>query len=98
VKGRPAVNVSIPGAAGRGDNLKPPVRPVAAPPAQIDARTMPLRCVECSLITGVFARGWRGYLTDDEWSPAEVVVLCPTCSEREFESWPRFEADEDQQD
>jgi hypothetical protein len=26
---------------------------------------------------------WRAYLTDDE--PAEVVLFCPDCAEREFD-------------
>ena len=59
---------------------------------------MPLRCAECSLITGEFARGWRAFLTDDEWTPVEVVVLCPTCSEREPDSPHRLDADEDERD
>jgi hypothetical protein len=31
-----------------------------------------------------FERGWRGYLTDEEYEPTVVVVLCPECSEREL--------------
>ena len=30
------------------------------------------------------ARGWRAYLTTDEDEPAEAVVYCPECAEREF--------------
>jgi hypothetical protein len=59
---------------------------------------MPLRCAECSLITGEFSRGWRAFLTDDDWSPVDVVVLCPTCSEREPGPSPRRGADEDETD
>jgi hypothetical protein len=59
---------------------------------------MPLRCAECLLITGEFARGWRAFLTDDDWSPAEVIVLCPTCSEREPGPSPHVDADEDETD
>jgi hypothetical protein len=55
---------------------------------------MPLRCAECSLITGEFGRGWRAFLTDDEWSPPDVVVLCPTCSERVPGPSPRIDEDE----
>src|SRR5215210_5893290 len=29
-------------------------------------------------------RGWRSYLTTDEEEPAEAVVYCPDCAEREF--------------
>jgi hypothetical protein len=30
------------------------------------------------------ARGWRAYLTVDEDEPAEAIVYCPECDEREF--------------
>ena len=30
------------------------------------------------------ARGWRGFLTDNEYAPAEVLILCPECALREF--------------
>jgi hypothetical protein len=42
-----------------------------------------LFCVECSAATDVYVRGWRGFLTDDEFEPAEVAILCPACAERE---------------
>jgi hypothetical protein len=29
-------------------------------------------------------RGWRLYLTVDEDEPAEAVIYCPICAEREF--------------
>ena len=29
-------------------------------------------------------RGWKAYLTTDEDEPAEAVVYCPECAEREF--------------
>jgi hypothetical protein len=44
----------------------------------------PILCAECTVSTFDFEPGWRGYLTDDEYSPAVVVILCPECSEREF--------------
>ena len=28
--------------------------------------------------------GWRAYLTTDEDEPAEAIVYCPECAEREF--------------
>jgi len=43
-----------------------------------------LFCAECASATNVCERGWRGYLTDDEYEPAEVAILCRTCAEREF--------------
>ena len=43
-----------------------------------------LFCVECSAVSDEFERGWRGFLTDDEFEPAEVAILCPECAEREF--------------
>jgi hypothetical protein len=43
-----------------------------------------LFCQECPNVANQFERGWRGFLTDEEYEPAEVVVLCPACAEREF--------------
>ena len=43
-----------------------------------------LFCVECSAVTNECVRGWRGFLTDDEYEPAEVAILCPECAKREF--------------
>jgi hypothetical protein len=43
-----------------------------------------LFCVECSTSGEKFERGWRGFLTDDEFEPTEVAILCPDCAEREF--------------
>jgi hypothetical protein len=43
-----------------------------------------LFCVECSTSVEKFERGWRGFLTDDEFEPTEVAILCPDCAEREF--------------
>jgi NAD-dependent SIR2 family protein deacetylase len=48
--------------------------------AQDSLRT--LRCVECRRISHESERGWTA--TDDEDEPAEVVVYCPECNEREF--------------
>jgi hypothetical protein len=44
----------------------------------------PLRCVECGRVQPEGARGWRAYLTTDEDEPAEAVVYCPECAEREL--------------
>ena len=30
------------------------------------------------------ASGWRGFVTDDEYEPAELLILCPDCAQREF--------------
>jgi hypothetical protein len=35
-------------------------------------------------VSDEFERGWRGFLTDGEFVPPEVAILCPACSEREF--------------
>jgi hypothetical protein len=43
-----------------------------------------LQCYECPAVTARFERGWRAYLTDDEFEPEEVAILCPECAEREF--------------
>jgi hypothetical protein len=43
-----------------------------------------LSCVKCDLTEDGFRRGWRGFLTDDEYAPAEVAILCPDCASREF--------------
>jgi len=50
-----------------------------------------LVCVECGAATDRSERGWRAWLTAEENDePAEVVVLCPGCSQREFgdDTWP----------
>ncbi len=44
-------------------------------------RAEPLRCVECGRVQAAGAHGWKAYLTVD---PAEAVVYCPECAEREF--------------
>jgi hypothetical protein len=43
-----------------------------------------LSCVECHAVSDETASGWRGFLTDDEYEPAEVLILCPDCAQREF--------------
>jgi hypothetical protein len=43
-----------------------------------------MSCVECSRVQPEGARGWKAYLTTDEEVPAETVVYCPECAEREF--------------
>ena len=49
-------------------------------------RPEPLRRVECGRVQSAYARGWRAYLTVDEDEPAEAVVYCPECDERELGS------------
>ena len=47
------------------------------------------RCTECGAVWHPTDRErWRAYLGVDEHldEPAEVVILCPTCAEREFGS------------
>jgi hypothetical protein len=48
-----------------------------------------LACVESGRAQSTTQRGWRAYLTTDEVEPAEAVVYCPECAEREFGTpWP----------
>jgi DNA-directed RNA polymerase subunit RPC12/RpoP len=42
------------------------------------------RCAECGREHAAGERGWKAYLTVDEDEPAEAVVYCPECGEREF--------------
>jgi DNA-directed RNA polymerase subunit RPC12/RpoP len=42
------------------------------------------KCVECGREKSAGERGWKAYLTADEEEPAEAVVYCPECAEREF--------------
>ena len=50
-----------------------------------DVRTLrSLECVECGRVTSEHERGWTAHLTDDEHEPAEAVIYCPECDEREF--------------
>jgi hypothetical protein len=44
-----------------------------------------------------FERGWRAFLTDDEFEPEEVAILCPDCAEREFGP-PRARLELDERD
>jgi hypothetical protein len=41
-------------------------------------------CAECSREQSAGERGWKAYLTTDEDEPAEALVYCPDCAEREF--------------
>ena len=43
-------------------------------------------CVEFGREQAADERGWKAYLTTDEEEPAEAVVYCPECAEREFSS------------
>jgi hypothetical protein len=43
-----------------------------------------LSCAECHAVSDETARGWRGFLTDNAYAPAELLILCPECALREF--------------
>jgi hypothetical protein len=45
-----------------------------------------LTCEECGREQPACESGWKAYLTTDEDEPAEAVVYCPVCAEREFGS------------
>jgi hypothetical protein len=56
----------------------PSLAPVPSP-----VRT--LVCVACEQEAGVSARGWQAYLADiDDDGRDEVVLVCPSCADREF--------------
>jgi hypothetical protein len=57
-----------------------------------------LTCVECGTSTDEFVRGWHGFLTDEEFEPAEVCILCPDCAEREFGQWQAQATSDDSDD
>jgi len=47
-----------------------------------------LRCAQCGYLSGLLARGWRAYRTDDpelDEKPA-VAFFCRTCSARAFDA------------
>ena len=44
--------------------------------------TSALRCAQCGKIAESGAKGWKGYLDDDD----AVVLFCPDCAEQEFEA------------
>jgi hypothetical protein len=47
-----------------------------------------LRCAQCRSVSGLYARGWRGYRTDDpdlDERPS-LAFFCPACSAREFDA------------
>jgi hypothetical protein len=51
----------------------------------LTSRSPRLTCVECGRVQAApVARGWRAYLATDEEEPAEAVVYCRECAEREF--------------
>jgi hypothetical protein len=54
---------------------------------RISARDLLSVLRECPAVSNEFERGWRGFLTDEEFEPAEVAILRPDCAEREFEQW-----------
>jgi hypothetical protein len=43
-------------------------------------------CAQCSREQAGGERGWKAYLTTDENEPAEALVYCPDCAEREFDT------------
>ena len=45
-----------------------------------------LTCVECGALSGLHARGWRGYRIDDPETaePPALAFYCPACADREF--------------
>jgi hypothetical protein len=45
-----------------------------------------LACIECGRKQASDERGWKAYLTTDEDEPAEAIVYCPECADREFQS------------
>jgi hypothetical protein len=47
-----------------------------------------LQCVECGRVSREGERGWTARLTVDKGEPAEAVVYCPECDEREFGTCP----------
>jgi hypothetical protein len=51
-------------------------------PTPVD--TNRLRCVECGRVSRENERGWTAHLTAEDDGPAEAVVYCPECDEREF--------------
>jgi hypothetical protein len=42
------------------------------------------KCVEWGREQPPGERGWKAYLSVGEGEPAEAVVYCPECAEREF--------------
>jgi hypothetical protein len=49
-----------------------------------------LQCVECAHVVDHFERGWRTYVTDEQFGPRELATYCPLCAAFEFDD----EADE----
>jgi hypothetical protein len=44
-----------------------------------------LACTECERLSGENARGWEGYLVDQDGDGKdEVVFYCPACAAKEF--------------
>jgi hypothetical protein len=45
-----------------------------------------MRCAECDRVAPLGASGWKAEIGDDprDNDPAEVVLFCPECWEREF--------------
>jgi DNA-directed RNA polymerase subunit RPC12/RpoP len=59
-------------------------RPVEKAVESFAGMTEVPKCVECGREQAADERGWKAYLTVDEDEPAEAVVYCPECAEREF--------------
>jgi hypothetical protein len=45
-----------------------------------------LECVDCGRVSEDDEPGWTARLTVDEDEPAEAVIYCPECDEREFDT------------
>ena len=56
-----------------------------------------LRCEDCDATAEGEARGWRACLgRENKDDAAEVVLLCPSCAEREFGRSVHLSCTEDQ--
>jgi hypothetical protein len=48
-----------------------------------------IRCAECGAKSDQLATGWRAFLVEEgdyepEFEESRIVLLCPRCAEREF--------------
>lgn len=51
----------------------------------IEAQRIEVRCIECDVVATGPADGWKAHISDaTDDVPAEVVIYCPACAEREF--------------
>jgi hypothetical protein len=57
---------------------------VSGDPA-IEARRIEVRCIECDVVATGPTDGWKAYIDSGrDGEPAEIVIYCPECAEREF--------------